>query len=311
VTRVLVTGATGAIGRHVVPALQGRGFEVRAQYNRQPGVAPGVEWRHADFLGETDYDGLVAGCDAVVHLAAALGHIPDMPRLNVELPLRLLGAAQNAGARYFGHASSIVVYGSPLRREVDESTPLVDPEGPMVRQYHAEPFMLEYARTKALAELGIRAAAPRMKVDLYRPAVVAELDRLLEARDWSRARRFGAAYRRTQYIYVGDVAAAIAHLVRRGLDGAPSIEAFNLADEDCGTYRDILRAGYEKTGHPGFKPGPELPVVLDLLKDLAKYRNKTLRYPLGMLDFSSKALLSTGFRLPTGFKAALAQALAG
>jgi hypothetical protein len=53
----------------------------------------------------------------------------------------------------------------------------------------------------------------------------------------------------------------------------------------------------------------DLPVILDLAKDLVKYRNTTIRYPQGMLIFSNSKLLATGFKLPTGISSALEKAL--
>src|SRR5580700_5790375 len=125
---ILVTGASGMAGRFVVPALQSHGFEVRGQYHREPGNAQGVEWRQMNFLESLDFTDLIAGCDAVVHLAAELGNASKMNRINVEATRALLAAAQSRGVRYFGHASSIVVYGSPRRRAVDEATPLLEPQ---------------------------------------------------------------------------------------------------------------------------------------------------------------------------------------
>ena len=212
-----MTGATGMAGRFILPALLRLGFEVRAQYRKQPGPTQGVEWRQMDFLENCDFNALVAGCDAVVHLAAELADVSRMTRINVDATRALVAAAQSCGVRYFGHASSIVVYGSPRRRIVDEATPLLNPHVSIVRQYNAEPYMLEYARTKTLGEAAIRAFQPSCNVDFYRPTVVADLERLLEAGRWTRLRKLGAAYRQTQYIYAPDAAAAIAHLVARGL----------------------------------------------------------------------------------------------
>ena len=310
---VLVTGATGAAGGYVIPALQSRGFKVRGQYSRKPGTTQGVEWRRMNFLESLDFHPLVEGCDAVVHLAAELSDVSRMDRVNVEATRMLLAVAQSEGVRYFGHASSIVVYGSPRQRFVDETTPILNPRASMARQYHAEPYMLEYARTKTLAELAIRDLNPHINVDLYRPTVVASLHRLLEAGDWTFARKFGAAYRRTQYIYAPDAAAAIVHLVARGVlldEGQARIEAFNVCDENCKTFRSLLNLAYKRTGDPHYRMRIDLPVILDLAKDLVKYRNTTIRYPLGMLTFSSSKLLATGFRFPTGINSALEQALA-
>jgi nucleoside-diphosphate-sugar epimerase len=266
-----------------------------------------------NFLESLDFHPLVEGCDAVVHLAAELRDVSLMNRVNVEATRILLAAAQSEGTRYFGHSSSIVVYGSPRQRFVDETTPILNPCASMVRQYHAERYMLEYARTKTLAELAIRDLNPQINVDLYRPTVVASLHRLLEAGDWTCARKFGAAYRRTQYIYAPDAAAAIVHLVARGVsldEGQARIEAFNVCDENCKTFRSLLNLAYKRTGDPHYRMRIDLPVILDLAKDLVKYRNTTIRYPLGMLTFSNSKLLATGFRFPTGINSALEQALA-
>jgi nucleoside-diphosphate-sugar epimerase len=299
-------------GRFVVPALQRLGFKVRGQYHREPGKAPGVDWRQMNFLERLDFDELVTGCDTVVHLAAELANVSRMNRVNVDATRALLAAAQSRGVRYFGHASSIVVYGSPRRRTVDEVTPLLDPDAPIARQYNAEPYMLEYARTKTLGELAVRASRPSFNVDLYRPTIVADFDRLLEAGSWSFVRKFAAAYRRTQYIYAPDAAVAIAHLVSRGLSAerlSQKVEAYNICDQESGTYRDLLRAAYEETGDPRYNLRIDVPFILDLAKDVVKHHNIMLRYPLGMLMFSNAKLLATGFKFPTGFKSALSQAL--
>jgi hypothetical protein len=77
--------------------------------------------------------------------------------------------------------------------------------------------MLEYARTKVLAESMINELCSSMIIDSYRPTVVVDLDEILSAGNWSLIRKLACAYRRTQYVYVEDVAAAIPHLMARGL----------------------------------------------------------------------------------------------
>jgi nucleoside-diphosphate-sugar epimerase len=313
---ILVTGATGALGRHLIGELRSSGYQVRCQYRTRSGTVEGPNWQGMDFLESLDFSALVAGCDAVIHLAAETNHGPVMHRVNVEATAALLAAAQSAGARYFGYASSIVVYGSPPRRMVDEVTPLLDLRAPLIRQYHADPSMLEYARTKVLAERTIDEFRPNMTVDIYRPSVVVDLNRVLEAGNWSTVRKLIFAYRQTQYIYVLDVTAAISYLLAKAL-GSPKvrsrIEAFNLCDEDCGTFREILTVAHEATGDPRYRVSASLPmaIVLDLAKDMVKFRDPGLRYSLGMLKFRNVKLLGTGFTLPHGIKSALSRALAG
>ncbi len=308
---VLVTGATGMAGRYVIPALLDAGFAVRGQYARSPGDFPRVDWRRWDFIESLDVAPLVEGCDAVVHLAAQLSDASKMDRVNVEATRAIAAAAATGGVRYFGYASSIVVYGSPRSRDVDEETPLIDPSRPIARQYYAEPYMLRYARTKALGELALRELAPAMRVDLLRPTVVADLDRILESAEWSLARKILTLYRRTQYIFAPDAAAAITHLLMRGLnDSLHGIEAYNICDESSGTFRRLYARAREVTGEPCFAAPFELPVVADMAKDFVRHRTLEIRYPLGMLKISNAKLRSTGFRFPTGFAAALELALA-
>ena len=237
-----------------------------------------------------------------------------MDAVNVDAVRRLAAASCQSGVRYFGHASSIVVYGSPSVRSVSEDTPRLDPSAPMSRQYYAEPYMLDYARTKAAGEIVIEAQAPKMTVDFYRPSVVIEDADLLAAASWSRPRKIFAAYRQTQFIMATDAATAIVHLMERGLAAplAPrrAIEAYNIVDDEAGTYRSLLARAYKSTGDIRFKVGTEIPVLADIAKDFIRHRNPKLRYPLGMLEFSGRKLRNAGFVFPLGMNRAIDRAVA-
>ncbi|MDX1501486.1 MAG: NAD(P)-dependent oxidoreductase [Thermoanaerobaculia bacterium] len=70
--RVLLTGATGFIGRHCVPRLASRGLEVHAVSSRPPAeAAEGIVWHRADLLDETQVGDLAAAARAthLLHLA--------------------------------------------------------------------------------------------------------------------------------------------------------------------------------------------------------------------------------------------------
>ena len=71
--RVLVAGADGFLGSHLLPRLTGRGHLVRATWMDMDGpgrrAAPGVDWREVDLTRWKQVDGLAEGCDVVVHLA--------------------------------------------------------------------------------------------------------------------------------------------------------------------------------------------------------------------------------------------------
>jgi uncharacterized protein YbjT (DUF2867 family) len=73
--RVLVTGADGFIGRHLLPRLLSRGHRVRALVRRpptRPGArVPGVEWRIGELTRRDSLAGVADDCDRVVHLAGS------------------------------------------------------------------------------------------------------------------------------------------------------------------------------------------------------------------------------------------------
>jgi len=286
------------------------GHEIRALCRSLPHDKTNVEWRQADLVQTQDFSELLAGCDGVIHLAAALDQTELMDAVNVDATRRLAKQSAEQGIRYFGHASSIVVYGSPRSRLVDETSARISPAVPISRQYHAEPYMREYARTKAAAEFAIEAMHLPMPVDFYRPAVVVDESDLLRAGDWGIARRTFASYRRTQFITAVDTAAAIVHLMERGLgkQTRAQTEAYNLVDKNVVTYRALFAQIYRATGDPRFRLILDVPVVADLLKDFIRYRNPSLRYPLGMLKISGEKLLKTGFVFPVGIDHAIRRA---
>jgi nucleoside-diphosphate-sugar epimerase len=71
--RVLVTGATGCLGRHALPVLTARGWEVHAVSSREApdGDGPDVVWHRADLLAREQVDALVrtVAADHLLHFA--------------------------------------------------------------------------------------------------------------------------------------------------------------------------------------------------------------------------------------------------
>ena len=305
---ILVTGASGSVGRLVVDDLLGNGFNVRGQYSRNRGTDSTVEWRAFDFLRDTDWRGLVEGCAGIIHLAGELTDVNLMERINVDATASLLHSAVDAGVGYFGHASSMVVYGSPAAKSVDEDSPVIDPRLQILPQFYESPAGLEYARTKILAERAVRACADRIAIDIYRISKSAGPERFLEALNWSAPRRMMLLYGRTHYIYEEDCARAITYLMRRGLScSVCRCETYNICDSACGTYVELLEAAsrYGVTVNRS-----HVPVILEKIKTILKYKLYPWRNSEGMIYLSNRKLLDTGFRLETGYVRALEMMLA-
>lgn len=131
--RTTIVGATGVLGRHVIPRLLERGHEVRAVV-RTRGQADalqrtGVQAFVGDLLDRESLAQAVKGADNVLHLATAIpkdrgGDWTMNDRIRREGTANLLHWAKECGATRYVQQSIIMLYGSPGQRIVDESEPL-------------------------------------------------------------------------------------------------------------------------------------------------------------------------------------------
>jgi nucleoside-diphosphate-sugar epimerase len=111
---IFVTGASGFIGQCLLRRLvSSPNFSVKALTRRpipEPAYGDGrLRQIAGDLLDPQTYQAALAGCDTVVHLAAATGRAKpeEYKRVNVEGALALLQACKTAGVRRFLHVSTI------------------------------------------------------------------------------------------------------------------------------------------------------------------------------------------------------------
>ena len=162
---IFLTGATGFLGRSVVPRLRRDGHAVRALV-RDPARTPaGAEPVQGDLEQSAGWSDALKGCGAVIHLAARVHVMHEdsadplrrFREVNRDATLRIAEVAVAAGVRRFVYVSSIKVNGEqtdgrPFR--ADDTPAPVDPYG--VSKLEAEQGLREVGARTGLEVVVIR-----------------------------------------------------------------------------------------------------------------------------------------------------------
>ena len=241
--KVLVTGAAGFIGGHLIDMLVERGDEVRALVRPVEEIdylqtLPGVEIVYGDLTDVSSLKRAVHGMQRVFHIAAKTG--PWGPEeayqaVNVQGVIDLISAAMDAGVQRIVHTSSITVYGHHLHGVVTEGYP-----------YHAENN--PYSRTKIASEKLIFKLVKerRAPVVVVRPAWVygprdrASFSRFVHLVESGKGFIRGTGKNVVPVVYVRDVAQG---MLKAGDAGDEVVgRVYNIADD-----RRVTQAEYLNT----------------------------------------------------------------
>lgn len=165
---ILVTGATGFLGHHLVPRLLQAGHRVRVL--ARPASATAFLERHgaeialvSDITDAARVSRALAGCCYLIHAAAHFrmwGSFVEFWHTNVAGTATVLEAATQAGVARFLHISTVVVVGKPEPgRIIDESHPLKPQDAYQRTKMEAESLALAYWRRRDLPVIVLRPGA--------------------------------------------------------------------------------------------------------------------------------------------------------
>lgn len=166
--RVLVTGGAGFIGSHLTERLLAEGEQVRVLDNLSTGKRanlpshPDLEFVQGDIRATGDVLAAVAGCDAIVHLAAVASvqaSIDDpvgTHASNFVGTLNLLEAARTLGVQRFLYASSAAVYGDTAELPVREDAVLKPLSPYAADKLASEHYLFFYAHKYGLLATAFR-----------------------------------------------------------------------------------------------------------------------------------------------------------
>jgi nucleoside-diphosphate-sugar epimerase len=237
---ILVVGASGVLGRALVPRLIAGKHDVRciARSASTAGLPAAAELIDADLL-EDDLIEHVRGCAAVVHIATAIPTDPSAPRawdltarLRTTGTKRLLDAALACHVPHYVQQSIVMAYRDGGDGWLDEQAPLDDSPGraaicrPVIEMEamirNVPPQAIGWTILRAGPFVGVGTAETTL-IDALRAGAVVVADG-------------GSNY--LSPVHVADMASAIALTI----DLAPAGSTFNIVDEPLryGDYVDAI-----------------------------------------------------------------------
>ncbi|WNC89078.1 SDR family oxidoreductase [Paraburkholderia sp. FT54] len=299
-SRVLVTGANGFVGRALCRALRDAGNTVTGLVRREgPREREVAEWVDAsvDFAGIDASWPRALQVDCVVHLAARV-HVmlenaadPEaaFQATNVDGALRVARAAWRHGARRFVFVSSI-----KAMAEADPGRPVREDDPPAPQDpYGRSKRAAEEALIRLGQETGLEIVIVRPPL-VYGPDVRANFLSLMNGVWKGVPLPLGAIRARRSLVYVDNLADA---LVLCATDARAAQQCFHVADDDALTIAELAYA----LGRHLRRPARLLPVPASWLRLAGRLTGRTAQVDrlVGSLQLDTSRIRTVlGWRAP-------------
>ena len=221
--KILITGATGKIGRHLVNALLERGEDVRVLVREKMTEFEKVEVFYGDVLDKESLKKVVDGVDLIYHLAAIVDYLAPkdlMFQVNVIGTKNLLEVSKGKKMIYL---STTGVMGKKLRDSpANENTPCKPSDYYGWTKLEAEKF------AKENGAIVIRSA------DVYGPEFEEGYFTVFESLEKGKLPIFGDGKNIIQYVHITDLIQALLLAKDRGKPG----EVYIITGKDFKTQRE-------------------------------------------------------------------------
>ena len=247
---ILVTGATGLLGSHLIKELSESEEKVRAIFRKSipVGYPANIEWVEADILDVISLEHAFEDIDHVYHCAGAVSFNPkqkeQLYKTNVDGTANVVNAAIDAGVKKLLYVSSVASLGRIREHEIINEK----------MQWTEETSNSEYGRSKFLAEMEVwRGIGEGLNAVIINPSII------LGAGDWNNGstQLFKSAYHEFPWYTEGisgfvDVLDVV-HAMKILMSGKSSGERFIISGDNQ-SYKDIFtNIALEFNKKPPFK----------------------------------------------------------
>jgi len=173
---ILVTGATGFLGTHLLQELRKQDMPVRALYHKnEPNqeLREQVQWQQCNLLDTAEIEMAMKGIKYVFHCAAVVSFDPrkkhEMIENNVTITANIVNAALNENVHKLLHVSSIAAIGRAYPEKGSQEKIFIDEKTPWTESKNNS----SYAESKYLSELEIwRGMAEGLNTAIINPSVI-------------------------------------------------------------------------------------------------------------------------------------------
>ena len=293
--RILITGVTGGIGRHLAEHLKSAGAVVYGLQRRPPSAqSPAVIDEKHIYVGDLlDTNSLCETLDAVCpteiyHLAGAIDNDTDEGYINYETnvtgTIRLLNAIRNVGLTpKILLASSSAVYGRSVKIPIKEESELCPLTHYAVSKVAQEMVAIQYHYTGGLSIVRARTfnvIGPGLSPSLLCSGLARQI--AYSEKNGKRSIQVGNIQPHRDYTDVRDVVRAYELLMRSGKPG----DVYNVSSMTSHSVKECLDVLLAKS---------KVPLVVEI--DKSRYRSAEIEIQVGDASKISK-LIGWGPKIP-------------